>query len=159
MKAVFCLLVVGILPVSSLHAILAGGEFDLPDDAPSLRLDVAGEFWFVGALSITGGTGTYKGSAVALSPEWLLTAGHNADLDDDGLADADWSATIHLPDIGAFDLAYAAVNPNFSGFANPSVHDDLATGLSRSLESPSQVLFCSSCFQESPGSSSGGAFS
>lgn len=64
--------------------ILAGGETDLPADTPSGRLDTEGVFPFVGALEISGGAGSFKGSAVAISREWVLTAGHNADLDDKG---------------------------------------------------------------------------
>lgn len=71
---------------ATLRTILAGGETDLPNDTPSGRLDTEGTFGFVGALAISSGGGNYKGSAVALSPEWLLTAGHNADLNDDGIA-------------------------------------------------------------------------
>lgn len=112
--------------IHTVHAIMAGGEFDLPDDAPSLRLDVAGEFQFVGALSITGGAGTFKGSAVALSRDWLLTAGHNADLDDDGLPDADWSAAFYLPAVGGFAVSHAITHPDFTGFGVPVVNDDLA---------------------------------
>jgi hypothetical protein len=111
---------------AALAAILAGGEFDLPADTPSGRLDTAGEFGFVGALAISSGGGNYRGSAVALSSEWLLTAGHNADLNDDGLPDAVWSASFYLPGYGSFAVSRAYTHPGFTGFANPSVHDDLA---------------------------------
>jgi hypothetical protein len=47
--------------------ILAGGESALPADTPSGRLDTAGEFLFVGALEVSNGISTHKGSAVALS--------------------------------------------------------------------------------------------
>jgi len=106
--------------------ILAGGETDLPADTPSGRLDAAGTFSFVGALAISSGGGNYKGSAVALSREWVLTAGHNVDLNDDGLPDTSWSGTFHLPGYGSFGVAQAFTNPGFTGFANPSVNDDLA---------------------------------
>ena len=106
--------------------ILAGGEMDLPGDAPSGRLDVDGRFSFVGALAISSGGGNYRGSAVALSREWVLTAGHNADLNDDGLPDALWSGAFHLPGYGSFGVAQAFTHPNFTGFASPAVNDDLA---------------------------------
>ena len=106
--------------------ILAGGGTDVPVDTPSRRLDTAGEFAFVGALAISGGGGSYKGSAVALSPEWVLTAGHNVDLNDDGLPDALWSGTFHLPGVGSFGVAQAFTHPGFTGFAKPAVNDDLA---------------------------------
>jgi hypothetical protein len=107
-------------------AILAGGETAAPEDAPSRRLDAGGEFPYVGALEIRGNSGVCKGSAVAISDRWLLSAGHNADLDDDGLPDAGWSADFHLPGFGVFSVEKALVHPDFGGFANPSVNDDLS---------------------------------
>jgi len=106
--------------------ILAGAEFDSPADAPSLRLDTEGDFSFVGALEISNGSSAFRGSAVALSREWVLTAGHNADLNDDGLADAQWSGNLHLPGYGVFGVAQAYTHLGFSGFANPAINDDLA---------------------------------
>ena len=106
--------------------ILAGGETDLPADTPSGRLDAEGTFSFVGALAISSGAGNFKGSAVALSREWVLTAGHNADLNDDGMPDAVWTGVFHLPGYGSFGVAQVFTNPGFTGFANPSVNDDLA---------------------------------
>jgi secreted trypsin-like serine protease len=111
---------------SLVAAILAGGETALPADTPSRRLDTAGEFPFVGALEVGDGASTYRGSAVALSPRWLLTAGHNADLNDDGRPEASWSGSFHLPGFGVFGVAQAFTHPDFTGFANPSVNDDLA---------------------------------
>lgn len=107
-------------------ATLAGGEFDSPTDSPSARLDTVGVFPFVGALSIFAGNRSYIGSAVALSSDWVLTAGHNTDFDDDGVVDADWSASLHLPGYGVYGFTEAIVHPDFTGFGSPSVHDDLA---------------------------------
>lgn len=106
--------------------ILAGGEFDSPSDTPSSRLDTEGAFSFVGALEISNGTSSYQGSAVAISRDWVITAGHNVDLNDDGLADVLWSGNLHLPGYGVFVVAQAYTHPGFTGFANPSVNDDLA---------------------------------
>jgi secreted trypsin-like serine protease len=80
----------------------------------------------VGALEISRGGTQYKGSAVALSRDWLLTAGHNADFNDDGLPDTSWTTTFHLPHHGSFSVAQALTHPQFTGFANPAVNDDLA---------------------------------
>jgi hypothetical protein len=55
---------------TSAYAILAGGEFSLPADSPSGRLDTEGAYSFVGALGISAGGFNYRGSAVALSPNW-----------------------------------------------------------------------------------------
>jgi hypothetical protein len=86
---------------------MAGGETALPADTPSARLDTAGEFSFVGALAISSGGVNYRGSAVALSAEWVITAGHNTDLNDDGLPDAGWGCTFHLPGYGSFAVGQA----------------------------------------------------
>lgn len=106
--------------------ILAGGEFEYPSDAPSSRVDDTGEFAFVGALEISSGGATYKGSAVALSSDWVLTAGHNVDLNDDGLPDASWNGSFHSPEYGVFFVTDVYTVASFTGFANPSVNDDLA---------------------------------
>lgn len=126
--AVLCVGLVTTCDVSgaTLKCILAGDETALPSDTPSNRLDGAAEFPFVGALAISGGSGSYKGSAVAISPEWILTAGHNADLNDDGTADAAWNGRFHLPGFGVYEILQAYTHPAFNGFANPSVNDDLA---------------------------------
>jgi len=111
---------------AAIATILAGGETDLPADTPSGRLDTAGEFSFVGSLAISNDGANYRGSAVALSSEWVLTAGHNVDLNDDGRPDALWSGTFYLPGYGSFGVARTYTPPSFTGFANPSVNDDLA---------------------------------
>ncbi|MCX6875766.1 MAG: hypothetical protein NTW21_18450 [Verrucomicrobia bacterium] len=88
-----------------LKTILAGGETALPADSPSGRLDTAGEFAFVGALAISNGSASYKGSAVALSRDWVLTAGHNADLNDDGLPNAMGTGAIAFNAMGTDAIA------------------------------------------------------
>lgn len=111
------------------HAILAGHENYFPNDAPSLRVDSAGAssaFNFAGSLSINSGGSSYIGSAAALSPNWVLTAGHNLDFNNDGQVDGGISATFHLPDFGVFGATSFFVQPLFTGFGNPSIHHDLA---------------------------------
>jgi len=106
--------------------ILAGGEFDSPADTPSSRLDTAGWFPFVGALDISNGSSSYKGSAVAISREWIITAGHNVDLDDDGLPDALWSGNLHLPGYGVFGVfRYDFDHPSTTGQPGGQVSDYL----------------------------------
>lgn len=106
--------------------ILAGGEFDSPPDSPSGRLDTAAEFPFVGALQVSNGASTYGGSAVAISQNWVITSAHNVDLDDDGFPDATWSGSLHLPNHEVHAVAEAYTHPDYTGFANPSVNDDIA---------------------------------
>ena len=111
------------------HAILAGGEFDLPADRPSNRLDPLGvdsPYNAVGALSIFTGSQTYYGSAVALSPNWVLTAGHNVDFSDDGLVDAGLTVSLHLSGLHIGTPSSITMHPSFTGFGNPSIHHDLA---------------------------------
>lgn len=51
-----------------LRTIPAGGETAQPADAPSARLDTAGELFFVGALELSNGSTTWRDVAVALVP-------------------------------------------------------------------------------------------
>jgi hypothetical protein len=108
------------------HAILAGGEFDLPADSPSSRLDTEGAYSFTGALEISSGGYLYRGSAVALSPNWVLSAGHNVDFNDDGLVDDGLGVNLHLPGYGSYTASSFTAHPDFTGFGNPSIHHDLA---------------------------------
>lgn len=119
-------LVVLLLCIPSAHAILAGGEFDLPSDAPSNRLDTEGTYNFTGALEISAGGYSYRGSATALSQHWALSAGHNVDFNDDGLVDDGLSIDLHLPGLGTYSASSFAIHPGFTGFANPSIHHDLS---------------------------------
>lgn len=124
-------LLTGQVASAALATILAGGETGLPADTPSGRLDTAGEFAFVGALAISNGSANYRGSAVALSPEWVLTAGHNADLNDDGLPDALWSSTFMLPGYGSFGVAqvfrYDFDAPATTGLTGGSLGNEIET--------------------------------
>jgi hypothetical protein len=123
----FLLLLTLLTPAA--HAIMAGGEFDLPADSPSNRLDPFGmdsPFNFVGALSILSGSQTYYGTAVALSPNWVLTAGHNVDFNDDGEVDSGLSVSLHLPGVGIHQPTSIFAHPNFTGFGNSSIFHDLS---------------------------------
>lgn len=126
--AVILALLLALAPAA--HAILAGGEFDMPVDSPSRRADVDGAdspFNFVGALEMmTSGGRTYLGSAVAISPHWALTAGHNVDFNDDGTADTGLAVNFHLPGFGSFAASGMFANPLFTGFGNPTIFHDLA---------------------------------
>ena len=113
-------------PLPSAHAILAGGEFDLPADSPSNRLDTQGTFNFVGALKISSGGYLYRGSASALSPHWVLTAGHNVDCNDDGLVDDELGVSFQLPGYGSYAASSYSIHPDFTGFGNPSIQHDLS---------------------------------
>ncbi len=108
---------------------MAGGEFDSPEDRPSFRVDpltTTSAYNFVGGLSIDTGASTYYGTGVALSSNWVLTAGHNVDFDDNGTADSDLSIEINLPGFGSYTVDSYQTHPNFTGFGNPTVHNDLS---------------------------------
>lgn len=113
------------MALNYLRTILAGDESSLPQDTPSARIDTSGGFPFVGALSISNGLGSFTGTGVALSRDWVLTAGHNADLNDDGALDAGLATSFHLPGAGVFTVTTAITHPDVTGFGVPSVHDDL----------------------------------
>jgi|TARA_B110000967_G_scaffold35446_1_gene34483 hypothetical protein len=108
---------------------MAGGEFDLPVDRPSCRIDGLGSassYNFVGGLGIDTGSSNYFGTGVALSPHWVLTAGHNVDFDDNGSADPGLTIEINLPRFGSYAVDSYQTTPDFSGFGNPTVHNDLS---------------------------------
>jgi len=107
-------------------AILAGGEFDFPSDAPSSRLDSEGAYSYVGALEISSGGYLYRGSATALSRNWVLTAGHNVDFNDDGRVDDGLSVDLHLSGFGNYSASSYSIHPDFTGFGNPSIQHDLS---------------------------------
>lgn len=108
--------------------ILAGDETAFPADSPAARLDTLGSsspFNAVGSLAIISGGFSYKGSATAISPNWVLTAGHNLDLNDNGAPDAGLSINFNLPGFGVFSACAFYTCPGFAGFGNPSIQRDL----------------------------------
>ncbi|MFA5688437.1 MAG: PEP-CTERM sorting domain-containing protein [Kiritimatiellales bacterium] len=107
------------------HAILAGGEFNLPADSPSSRLDANGLYSFTGALEIFADGYSYHGSGTALSPNWVLTAAHNADFNDDGQVDDGLAVNFYLPGFGSYAVSSFFIHPDFTGFSNPSIQHDL----------------------------------
>lgn len=121
-----CIGLIAFVNASPSYAIMAGGEFDLPADMPSSRLDTEGLYSFVGSLDISAGGYSYLGSAVALSPNWVLTAGHNADFNDDGAVDSDLNIDFYLSGIGSYSVSSYTIHPDFTGFANPSIQHDLS---------------------------------
>lgn len=108
--------------------ILAGDETALPADSPAARLDTLGSsslFNAVGSLSINSGGFSYRGSATAISPNWVLTAGHNLDINDNGAPDAGLSISFNLPGFGTYAASSFYTCPGFTGFGNPSIQRDL----------------------------------
>jgi hypothetical protein len=123
--------------------ILAGDETALPADSPVIRLDTQGgssRFNAVGSLSIGSGGFSYIGSATALSPNWVLTAGHNLDLNDNGSPDNGLSISFNLPGFGTYSASSFYTCPGFTGFGNPSIQRDIGL-LYLSTPLPSGVNF------------------
>jgi len=110
----------------AIRTILAGDETGVPGDSPFERLDVGNEYSFVGALSMQLGARTSSATGVALSPEWILTAAHNVDFNDDGAEDPGIEIAFHLPGHGVFAVSEVHPHPDFTGFASPALNDDLA---------------------------------
>lgn len=108
--------------------IIAGDETAFPVDSPAHRLDLLGAtspFNAIGSLAISSGGFSYIGSATAISPNWVLTAGHNLDLNDNGSPDAGLSINFNLPGFGNYTASSFYTCPGFTGFGNPSIQRDL----------------------------------
>ena len=120
--------VLNLVFVFSVHAILAGDENASPADSPANRLDTLGAaspFNAVGSLAISAGGYSYIGSATAISPDWVLTAGHNLDLNDTGTPTTGLSVNFNLPGFGTYAASGFYTCPGFTGFGNPSIQRDL----------------------------------
>ncbi|MDP0500160.1 MAG: trypsin-like serine protease [Verrucomicrobiota bacterium JB022] len=125
------------------RTVLAGDSNAFPVDSPTQRLDdlgAASPFSFVGSLRIQTSSQLYYASASAISPNWVLTAAHNVDYDDDGQVDGGLSIQFNLPDYGTYTATSSVVHPGFTGFNNPSLNDDLAL-LYFSTPLPEALLF------------------
>ena len=117
-----------LVSASRVHAILAGDENALPADSPANRLDTLGAaslFNAIGSLSISAGGFSYIGSATAIAPNWILTAGHNLDLNDVGSPTPGLSINFNLPGFGSYSGSSFYTCPGFTGFGNPSIQNDL----------------------------------
>jgi hypothetical protein len=116
----------------NLFGLMAGSSSGMfEEDSPDLRIDSNAEtspFNSVGSLTIQSFGRTHRGTAVALSPFHVLTAGHNVDTDDDGVIDFGIELTFQV-NAGAAQIYQPSLihlHPDFSGFGNPDIHDDLA---------------------------------
>ena len=126
LAVVVCL--IALTTPTRVNAIMAGGETVLPSDSPANRLDLLGAaspFNSVGALAINSGGFNYRGSGTAISPNWVLTAGHNLDLNDNGQPDAGLNINFNLPGFGVFAASGFYTAPGFTGFGNPSIQRDM----------------------------------
>lgn len=114
-------------------AVQAGSGASTPVDSPEIRIDpnvFSSPFAGVGSLSITSGTRSFTGTAVPVSPWYVLTAGHNIDDDDNGIVDANLQVSFNLNAGGDLSASIPAqafnLNPSFTGFNHPTLAADLA---------------------------------
>lgn len=127
-------------PIVSLDELtrmmVAGDPNGTPPDSPANRVDpntTASAFAGVGSVFMQtspGGSG-YIGSAAAISPTHILTAGHNVDLNDNGVVDVTPSNFRFILNFGG-NITHQIfaktihLHPDYTGFANPFVNDDMA---------------------------------
>ena len=112
--------------------MMAGDETGVPADSPLNRVDpnTPGSPW-AGVCHLTFG-GIARCTGVPISRFQILSAGHCADLDDNGTNDIGTNVLIQFNDtgagstiIGAGAIASVTIDPDFTGFNNPTVNDDL----------------------------------
>lgn len=122
--------------------IVAGDPSGTPPDLPANRVDANSEaspYAGVGSLEIHSGNSVFLCTASVIGPQHVLTAGHCLDLNDNGTIDVvPDEVTFHLNSGGSLTDSIRAeelhIHPNFTGFANPVVNDDVAViKLSRSV--------------------------
>ena len=122
---------------SDFHAIIVAGDPNLrPSDSPAIRVDAntaSSPFAGVGSLQISRSNGTYICTGTPIDATRVLTAGHCIDFNNDGKSDSKdgiVSITFNLNYGGNLTSQISAkswqTHPDFTGFARPSVNDDLA---------------------------------
>jgi len=119
-------------------AIQAGDPNGTPTDSPALRVDpntTSSRFAGIGSIwtLVPSGpeAGSYIGTGTPISPYHILTAAHVVDIDGDGSADiAPGNVNFNLNYGSAISHQISAaaitIHPDFTGFANPAINDDLA---------------------------------
>src|SRR5262249_5003463 len=130
-------LVLSAFPEGDVFPLLAAGDPNgVPADSPANRVDpntTTSPFADVRSLAASQRSGLFICTATPISSRPVLTAGHCVDSNGDGRVtsrDGIRSVTFYLNYGGNLTHAIAATvlttHPDFTGFARPSVNDDLA---------------------------------
>jgi hypothetical protein len=116
--------------------LVAGDPTGSPADSPSNRVDAnsaSSPFAGVGSIDIRATRGSYICTGTPISPTHILTAAYCLDINSDGRSDRRDGITgvrFYLNYGGNLTHVLTAsswqLHPNFTGFARPSVNDDLA---------------------------------
>lgn len=119
------------------HPVLVAGDPDgSPTDSPSARVDAntaTSPFAGVGSVQVNVRRGTYIGTGTPIDARHIVTAGHVVDINNDGRSNSkDGITSAYLIfNVGGNQTHKIAVSridvhPDFTGFARPSVNDDIA---------------------------------
>jgi hypothetical protein len=116
--------------------VVAGDPIGIPADSPEQRIDPNTKdspFAGVGSIQVTSGRGSYIGTGSAIDRRHVLTAAHVMDVNNDGKVDRHdkTTGTYFILNWGGNKTVRVAVSrvtvhPDYNGFGNPSVNDDIA---------------------------------
>ena len=114
--------------------IVAGSPSLSPPDSPAARVDpntTTSPFAGVGSLQIRSGSSSYICTGTVIGAEYVLTAGHCLDINNNGSIDVTPpDVTFNLNFGGSLTHSIPAtelyIHPDFTGFAAPVVNDDVA---------------------------------